>query len=60
MSGGCWHLRAEKVLQRELGTLGWKETELGRRRKGDPEKVEIAWCLHQETHHDIEMDCATA
>ncbi len=33
---------AERVLKEELSQRGWRETELSRRRKGDPEKIEIA------------------
>ncbi len=40
---------AEGLVREELSRRGWKGTELGRRRKGDPEKVEIAWRLRQET-----------
>jgi hypothetical protein len=42
-------IHGEKVLQRELRRRGWTEVELVRRRKGDGQKVEIAWCLRQET-----------
>jgi hypothetical protein len=42
-------VHAEKVLSRELGRRGWAEAELERRRKGDAQKVDIAWCLRQET-----------
>jgi len=37
------------VVRAELGCLGWGEAELERRRKGDPEKVELAWRLRWET-----------
>ena len=40
---------AEKALQRELRRRGWREAELERRRKGDPQKMAIAWRLRQET-----------
>ena len=40
---------AEGMVRQELRRRGWKETELGRRRKGDPGKVELAWRLRQET-----------
>ena len=33
---------AERVLKAELSRRGWADVELGRRRKGDPEKVAIA------------------
>lgn len=39
----------EWVVREELGKLGWKETELARRRKGEPGKVLIARRLRQET-----------
>jgi hypothetical protein len=42
-------IHAEKVLQRELRRRGWTEVELVQRRKGDGQKVEIAWCLRQGT-----------
>lgn len=42
-------VHAEGVLQGELQRRGWTEAELGRRRKGDAEKVKIAWRLRQET-----------
>jgi hypothetical protein len=32
-----------------LRRRGWTEAELEQRRKGDPEKVEMAWRLRQET-----------
>ena len=35
-------VHAERVLREELSRRGWSETDLIRRRKGDPEKVEIA------------------
>jgi putative transposase len=40
---------AEGVVQAELRHRGWTEAELEQRRKGDPEKVEMAWCLRRET-----------
>jgi putative transposase len=42
-------LHAERLVREELRRRGWGEAELGRRRKGDPEKVEIAWRLRQES-----------
>ena len=41
--------RAEGVVESELGRLGWKGSELGRRRKGDPKKVEMALRLRKES-----------
>lgn len=40
---------AERVLKAELSRRGWGEAELGRRRKGDPEKVAIAGELRART-----------
>ena len=40
---------AEKMVREELKRRGWKETELDKRRKGDAEKVEVAWRLRSET-----------
>ena len=37
------------MLAAELRRLGWTEAELFRRRKGDPEKIRIAWRLRAET-----------
>ena len=42
-------VHAEKLVQAELSRRGWREAELGQRRKGDPDKIEIAWRLRQET-----------
>jgi hypothetical protein len=41
--------RAERQVQEELQRLGWKETDLAARRKGDPAKVRLAQRLRQET-----------
>jgi len=35
-------VNAEQALKDQLRRRGWTQAELGRRRKGDPEKVEIA------------------
>lgn len=40
---------AEGVVKQELQRRGWKEADLGRRPKGDAEKVAVAWRLRQET-----------
>ncbi len=40
---------AERLLQEELSRRGWTEAELGRRRKGDPGKVELAGLLRAHT-----------
>jgi hypothetical protein len=42
-------VHAQSVVQAELRRRGWTEEELKRRRKGDAEKVAIAWRLRQET-----------
>ena len=42
-------VHAERVLREELQRRGWNEAELDRRRKGDPEKVEIASQLRART-----------
>jgi len=42
-------LHAERVLRQELQSRSWTEAELPRRRKGDREKVEIAWQLRCRT-----------
>ena len=41
--------RAERILAEDLGKLGWKETELGMRRKSDPAKLAMAAHLRRET-----------
>jgi putative transposase len=40
---------AEGLVRAELRQRGWTEADLERRRKGDPEKVAIAWRLRQES-----------
>jgi hypothetical protein len=42
-------VHAEKLVKAELRRRHWPEGELARRRKGDPQKVEIAWRLRRET-----------
>ena len=42
-------VHAERVVAEELRRRGWGEAELTLRRKGDPEKVEMAWRLRRET-----------
>ena len=42
-------LHAEGLVREELSRRGWEEAELERRRKGDPEKVAIAWRLRQQS-----------
>ena len=42
-------VQAQGVVRAELRRRGWTEAELERRRKGDPEKVEMAWRRRQET-----------
>ena len=41
--------KAERMVQRELKRLGWGESELASRRKGDKVKVRIAARLRAET-----------
>jgi REP element-mobilizing transposase RayT len=41
--------KAERLAREELAKLGWKETDLAQRRKGDPEKLKIAAKLRAET-----------
>lgn len=41
--------RAEEIVREELAALGWSETDLARRPKGDPEKVRIARRVRAET-----------
>lgn len=42
-------VHAERVVAQELRRRGWREAEPTPRRKGDPEKVELAWRLRRET-----------
>jgi hypothetical protein len=42
-------MHAQGVLHKELRRRRWTETGLDMRRKGDPEKVEIAWELRRQT-----------
>jgi putative transposase len=46
--------KARGLLQSELERLGWKESELSERRKGDPNKLAIALRLRQETTMTLE------
>jgi hypothetical protein len=41
--------KGERIVAEELKRLGWKEKELGVRRKGDPAKLGIAERLRKET-----------
>jgi len=41
--------KAKRIIREELRTLGWESAELGRRLKGDREKVRIARRLRAET-----------
>jgi hypothetical protein len=41
--------KAQRIVAAGLQRLGWNEDELGRRRKGDPEKVKLARQLREET-----------
>ncbi len=61
---GAWHYgeelresaaaKAERIAAEELRRRGWNTTTLGRRRKGDPEKVVIAERLRRETTMTME------
>jgi REP element-mobilizing transposase RayT len=46
--------KAERITAEELRKLGWQETELSSRRKGDRSKVRIAVRLRQETTMTLE------
>jgi hypothetical protein len=41
--------KAERLTGEALAKLGWKETDLAERRKGDPTKFKIALTLRAET-----------
>ena len=41
--------RAERIVQEELGKLGWGVPDLAGRPRGDGQKVRIAECLRRET-----------
>jgi hypothetical protein len=41
--------KAERIIGEELQRLGWKEADLGRRRKNDPAKLAMAARLRRET-----------
>jgi hypothetical protein len=41
--------KAERIVKEETKRLGWQETDLEQRRKGDPGKVAVARRLRQET-----------
>ena len=41
--------KGERIMAQELKRLGWKEAELARRRKSDPDKLAIAARLRRET-----------
>jgi hypothetical protein len=43
------HAKAERILGEERQRLGWEETELKARAKGDPAKLAIAVRLRRET-----------
>jgi hypothetical protein len=42
-------MHAERILKEQLRQRGWTEAELSRRRKGDPEKVQMASQLRAHT-----------
>ena len=41
--------KGERILGEELRRLGWRRTELAKRRKNDPDKLAIAGRLRRET-----------
>src|ERR1035437_7909877 len=47
--------KAERIVAEALRRLGWKEDELVRRRKGDPEKMALAARLRRETTLTIQQ-----
>lgn len=46
---GCAQAKGEQIVTEELKRLGWKEADLKRRRKNDPDKLEIGARLRRET-----------
>ena len=42
-------VQAERLLVERLKRLGWSDTDLRARRKGEPRKVELAWELRSKT-----------
>jgi hypothetical protein len=42
-------VQAERWVVEELKRMGWSETDLRARRKGEPRKVELAWELRSQT-----------
>ena len=42
-------MQAERWVVEELKRMGWSETDLRARRKGEPRKVELAWELRSQT-----------
>ena len=52
--------KAEGLIAQELKKLGWQESELSRRRKGDKRKIKIALRLRRETTMTLRMDSTTA
>ena len=55
---GCAEAKAEQIVAEELKRLGWKEAELQRRRKNDPDKLEIGARLRRETSLTIKAIAA--
>jgi DNA invertase Pin-like site-specific DNA recombinase len=60
---GELHLRsaqakAERIIVEELQRRGWDEKQLARRRKNDPEKLEVAARLRRETTLSIKAIAA--
>ena len=46
--------KARRLLESELAKLGWREPELQRRPKGDPQKLRMAQRLRKETTMTLE------
>jgi hypothetical protein len=46
--------KAQRIIRMELKALGWPDSELSRRRKGDPGKLRVALRLRQETTMTLE------
>jgi len=48
-AAGAARAKAERIIAGELGRLGWRETDLAARRKHDPDKIQLAQRLREET-----------
>ena len=49
------HAKAQRIEGQELRRLGWHESDLTRRSKGDPEKIALAARLRRETTLTIQQ-----